>query len=785
MMMKLIKKISARMSRFLLLTLATAQLLLLSSSTVPDFYDDLLRKYTDYSTQFPPVKLTLITHQPAYVPGDTIFFQAWYTYEDLTPVKGNHLITLELLDDQGERMKKIRFKVTDGKGSNQFILPAEIKPGLPMLAGYSDWMKNFNDRLFFRKPLKIVTATTDVQITSQETPITFHPEGGVLIRGVQTKVGVKGPPRSVLRIQNQHQQLVAQVVLDSTGIGFFLLLPDQQADYSAEHRGKTFSLPPVMHDGVGLTLQEESRISVWLQRPEESMYSKEEVLAVVIRQGKVVMEKRIRFDDKRSIELTLPEFNDPGYHILYLFNPRGEVLAERILVTPSAKGLTSKVSVAGEQTRKPVSVTVQQPDGPAQVNSAEFAMSVWQSSLFPDYHPQDVFSFVDLPETLLRLETYGTSAMDSINQFLMTQQWTRIYWPGILNTQPPAINYPFRSTLSLKGNVIQTATGESATDSLTLLTYLMNNTMGYETTVRNGQFSITYMNDFFGDDEAFIGFQQGNKILDQHYSIRLSEEQPPLHYRAYVSVQNSESPYGVYAARKKIIDQSYGLFQNGNTLHINAIGEGTAFEQEYGGADYTVNLNDYLVFNSMKDMIHEVIPFVQYREKNAVPAVRVMFRNSNGSRIYDPYPLYVIDGYFTRNTRLFRELAPADLLQVKIINNPGKLARMGLIGRNGVILITSKKGDLGKILEQQNHIPLVGLSRAVTATSQSLPPGTVPYTRASLYWNSQVNLSSGSSATYTFQATDDTGIMNIFLIGLTSDHQPFTARTEFPVYYKP
>ncbi|MCU0398571.1 MAG: hypothetical protein MUC73_10750, partial [Cyclobacteriaceae bacterium] len=107
--------------------------------------EQIIKKFNDYQQRYPQARLTLLTNQPMYSPGDTIYFSTWFTREDLSPISGQHVISLELRDESDVNRVAIRFKVADGKSYNQLVLPATLTPGIYVLVAYSDWMKNFGE----------------------------------------------------------------------------------------------------------------------------------------------------------------------------------------------------------------------------------------------------------------------------------------------------------------------------------------------------------------------------------------------------------------------------------------------------------------------------------------------------------------------------------------------------------------------------------------------------------------------------------------------------------------
>lgn len=746
--------------------------------------EDLIQKYNEYQKRYPQVKLTLVTNQPIYSPGDTIYFSTWYTQEDLTPVSGQHLLTIEFWDEWGVNHQTARIKVANGKGYNQLAVPHSLKPGVYMLVAYSDWMKNFGTAWYYQKPVQIVRNNALRVDHKNRAGISIYPEGGQLIGGIKTKLGITGPGSSVVTILSEDQPVVI-VQLDSTGFGICELTAASEKLYQVQANSTTLNNNfRVRSDGVSVRLHDTTRGIFEVKTPPVSKYQDQSLIALIISQGKIIRQKEFKLDKSPSMFLQFGDFLSSAIHILYIFNEQHELLAERIFIPESR--IQPKLEIDIPQVikqRELQTLSLELKDEYGHGLEGDFAISIVQSSLFDSFCNVNTFYLSDLPDVMDQTTRTRDITNYFINEFLITQQWNRINWQNILKANYPPTKYPFRSSFSLIGEVIDASGDKVSTDSLLLVTYLLSNTMGYETQVRQGRFEISYMGDFSGNDRAFMGLQLGNQIRDDYYRIKLLNDSLAFHNPYQSTELDIPSNYGWYASRKKIIDQSYSVFELSNQVKNTVTNSSNHFEEEYNGADYLVNLANYVVFPSMKDLIHEVIPFIKFRTKKNEYSLRVLFRDSYGTRVYEPNPLIMIDGIMTRNISYFMNLNPADILSIKIINNPNKLSRLGLIGKSGVILVTSRKGNLGEPLLQTNYVNVVGLTKAVLPTVKNLSEK-IPVTTPNLYWNPNAQIGKTGRAQFEFTTTDDTGRMNILIHGVSSTGKAIVAEKEVEVLFK-
>lgn len=73
----------------------------------------------------------------------------------------------------------------------------------------------------------------------------------------------------------------------------------------------------------------------------------------------------------------------------------------------------------------------------------------------------------------------------------------------------------------------------------------------------------------------------------------------------------------------------------------------------------------------------------------------VLVRGAN-SLALDSSPLYVIDGFATRSSHA-SALNPADIVSITVLKDAAALALYGSRGANGVVLIETRRGDVGKV----------------------------------------------------------------------------------------
>src|SRR5690606_30206898 len=88
-------------------------------------------------------KTHLFFNQPAYMPGDTIFFSANVVFaEDLTHVPGYHIFDVRLAGYDGENVVSTKFSVQDGGASSFLVLPSSLRHDIYTLECAAPWQQH-------------------------------------------------------------------------------------------------------------------------------------------------------------------------------------------------------------------------------------------------------------------------------------------------------------------------------------------------------------------------------------------------------------------------------------------------------------------------------------------------------------------------------------------------------------------------------------------------------------------------------------------------------------------
>ena len=144
---------------------------------------------------------------------------------------------------------------------------------------------------------------------------------------------------------------------------------------------------------------------------------------------------------------------------------------------------------------------------------------------------------------------------------------------------------------------------------------------------------------------------------------------------------------------------------------VVVLGYGTAAKRDLTGSIVKVSskeLSGKPNFNPIASLQGKVsgLSVVNSGQPGAEPDIRIRGTVS----LNQTKPLYVVDGIFNDNINFVN---PSDIESMEVLKDPSSLAIFGVRGANGVIIVTTKKGQQGKVAV--NISSTVGVKNVVSA----------------------------------------------------------------------
>ena len=241
------------------------------------------KQFEKYSQHTVQEKIYLHTDKNFYLAGEIVWFKVYYVDGALhQPINLSKLVYAEILDRNNKPVLQAKISLTDKGGTGSFYLPLTLQSDNYKIRAYTNWMKNSGPVSFFEKSIAIVNTIKTPEAKFQQDPIrvtvSFFPEGGNLVQGIESKIAFhitdqygKGKDARGL-LTDDLGDTITDFSPNRFGIGNFTLKPMAGRTYKATillPGGKSFtsSMPAVYDYGYTMNVKDnkDGRLKVAIQ----------------------------------------------------------------------------------------------------------------------------------------------------------------------------------------------------------------------------------------------------------------------------------------------------------------------------------------------------------------------------------------------------------------------------------------------------------------------------------------------------------------------------------------
>ncbi|MFN3851650.1 MAG: MG2 domain-containing protein [Spirosomataceae bacterium] len=450
-----------------------------SFKTEEDLLKKLVSQLEKYHQEYPEEKAYLHTDKPYYVAGEKIWFKA-YLVEATTlhPDTISIPLYVDLIDNsEGKLIDKRIIKLENGFGHGDFTLPDSLQAGTYRLRAYTNWMRNFDESLFYTKDFQVYTTNQDAnleKLNAETIDFQLCPEGGNLIENTDSRVAFKATDvlGNGLNVTGNIIASTGDTVLDfkseHLGMGFFKFKPESGKSYRAVVKyqniyTKTFDLPQTKPQGISMIVDNVSnknniRIILNNTLPDTEMYLIGQSKGVAFYAGKVPLGKPMA-----SISIAKDKF-PPGVAQFTVFDNQLRPHCERVVFIPPTKELTFNLKTDKNiyKPREKTKIEIEVKDELGNPVEGNFSMAVLDAKQIEDAEYQETILTNLLLSSDLRgniqnpayyFDKNNRNATYHLDILLMTQGWRRFRWNDVLQKDLPPSKYLLERGLVVSGEV--------------------------------------------------------------------------------------------------------------------------------------------------------------------------------------------------------------------------------------------------------------------------------------------------------------------------------------------
>ncbi|WP_020527678.1 MG2 domain-containing protein [Flexithrix dorotheae] len=775
--------------------------LLLGANTAlaqsPGTIDELIDKFENGVSGVFQEKVFIHTDKPLYMTGETMWMKA-YCVDATThfPSDYSKVLNIEILDSEGKALKQTRIQLKEGMGKGQFLITPDLGSGPYQLRAYTSWMRNFDADFYYTKSFSIVNPPVALkEITSRkksnEILIDFFPEGGYLVEGLESKIGVKatdgyGNGKTITGfVLDDSLNIVTQFSTSALGFSTFNFKPGNGQNYTvvldtSRSSAEKYALPKPQLSGYVMAAKlQDSQLTLDVKT---SGIADNQMYLVIHSRGLLLKADQLT-NVKGSFPMSISTKNFPeGILTITLLNGRFQPICERLVF--NYDGGSEPLQLATDKDiyahREKVKLNLQLDTEQLQANKGALSIAVYRHLDEEIKNSDNIISSLlftsDLKGDIQNPEYYCEDIQEkkeAINLLLMTQGWRRFNWDNLFDSQefevkfPPELRAPIISGKIKDPNPNQTNFTGFYGKSSTLSPLIVNDDGTFHQEI---PFRITNSEDIFfwreGDtlqvDDIDL-ISSFDEVIPEGFYLKnnIKETFKEALEQANANIQISQ----IYLDETKIS----GVNGNGK---INIL-------PFYGEPEKQYYLDRYTRFEDMNDLFIEYIRAVLVRKRKKESNFYVV--KAEGTFLSPA--LALLDGIPIEDHDYILTLSPLKIEKIDVVD---KTYSLGEEKYEGVINFISYNGDLGGIPMPENIAEKVytGLQSPRIFYSPDYEISENKHTpdfRNLLYWNPEVIIGKSGEVNLEFFTADDIGNYKVEVNGITANGQPFYQTLEFSV----
>ncbi|MES2064145.1 MAG: TonB-dependent receptor plug domain-containing protein [Bacteroidota bacterium] len=603
--------------------------------------------------------------------------------------------------------------VTDANGNVHISLPTDnadlLKQGriVTAISGAGDGTVHKSI------PVHAMAGYADVQ---------FFAEGGNLVNGVPAKVAFKAIGTDGLGITikgtvtNNKGEEMAQINTSHLGMGAFIFMPQSGDSYKAnidypDGTKASLELPKATDNGYVLKVIEQGannlRIAIASAKGTTGQF-------VVVGQsaGKVYYSARSTAGGD-AFSTIVPKSKFPsGITQFTLFSESGEPLNERLVFIQNPTdqlNLSVTASNQNYQPRQKVNLNIDAKDNDGKPVVGSFSISVTDETKVPVDEDKennifaslllttDLKGYVEQPSYYFNSNKEKTRA--DLDVLMLTQGYHRFEWKRVLNDTPSPNQYEVQKTFTISGRVTTPSGAPVANGKVELINFGDGVLQVDTLTDQNGRFAFTDI--IYADSLKFL-IQARNAKNKRDVVIKMDTVPlpPAADYKNYADFNASTgNSISVYAQNSKLL--YFEQIKAGLGNHIISLKE-VLIKEKRIALKHSANLNgpgnaDQVLLS--KDLVN--YGCVRLADCLQGRLLGVLFNNGvpvttrGGGRM-----LIVIDG-MNSDAMYMNTLSVNDIQSIEVLRNISAAGIYGGRGSNGVLVITTKRGDEPTYYPQQ------------------------------------------------------------------------------------
>ena len=764
---------------------------------------------------FPQEKIHVHTDRTMYVPGEKIWFKAYIVdaFTHLTPTY-SHYAYFELINSDDSLVQRVMV-TSDANGlfHGNIFLAEKVPEGDYTVRAYTRYMENLGEDYFYKKTVRIGSLGAPVSIparrqTRYDYDVSFFPEGGNLIEGVENRVAFKalnreGASESISgTVVDNEGNPICEVTTVFAGMGSFGITPEMEKAYflvckNNNGQEKRFKLPPAQFTCTISTNYWRKRHYVQVKKA-PSLTDKPLFLLVHCK-GQVLCFTPWHYQSNDTYFSS--EMLPAGVIQLLLLDEQMNPVSERLIFNKNEEqaslALLPDKPYYQRRERVTFDVNLTDMEGTPLAGHASVAVTDDRDITFDSLNTitadlllsSELRGYIESPGYYLQNRIEAEYALDHL---MMTHGWRRYEVSDALkgNFRKPESNY--ETVKEISGFLKSAVLGRPVINGEVLLTST-DGDLGMTESDSAGLFRFIY---HFPENTSFI-VRALNQKGKSDVELILNKEQFPKLKHAPVSLSLSSSFSDVTDKETQTLDFNKKAdlrAQYDDDIRFLHLSEVVVSARKIDRKDeirlsYPINASSEMTI--YREDIESRNPPNVTNLIRSIPGATVLdngivvLRNNHLKPLMEQLPLVLIDGMempwpddiFSVVSSPLESISVDQVESIDVFNGPNA-AIFGFKGGNGVISITMRRGnplaDLIKFTPNVSSIIPAGYQKPVefyspkyeTPEAQNLK---IPDYRTTIFWKPDMIISTDGKASFDFYASDFPTTYSVVIEGVSNE----------------
>ncbi len=385
-------------------------------------------------------------------------------------------IQLVIYNEQQEVIQKQLLYTTNGMFLGGIHLNKNFKTGKYLFHFYTNWMNNFKEDDSFSQTIEIHNIEEPLNIGGNEpnyktAQITFFPEGGTIIDGINNSIGVKitdcnnkGIELNNILIFDSKSNEVSHFNTNKMGNGIFYLSADINEKYTLKIESneltKSQDLPEVKATGIAISYNNNlpnNKLAIAVKTNEKGVeLHQNKKFNLLIQQNGYSVLKEINFDNKQNEQVLLIDKNYllNGVNSLRLIDENINEISERLIynygttkpkINLDAKAVVNDSIVLNgftNLTKAHISTCIL-PEKNIGLENKRSILGTFYLNTYLENPEEDNYAYFD-PE--------NKNSKRDMDALMHVQAKSKLLWENI-KSNPPILNYKFNKGVTISGAI--------------------------------------------------------------------------------------------------------------------------------------------------------------------------------------------------------------------------------------------------------------------------------------------------------------------------------------------